>query len=61
MCVHVKKNQKKLWYIHYLLGLLNNPTKFKHNRIRTYNFQLKLFDIAVSLKCGQFTESGMSK
>ena len=38
---------KKQLYIHYLL---NNPTKFQLNWIRTQNFQLKLFDIDVTLK-----------
>ena len=41
------------WYIHDLLEVLNNPTKFKLNRIRTYNFQLQLFDTAVTLKSSQ--------
>ena len=44
---------EKYWYIHYLLDLLNDPTKFKHSWIRTQNFHLKLFDTAVTLKYGQ--------
>ena len=34
---------EKYWYIHYLPDLVNNPTQF----------QLKLFDIAGTLKYGQ--------
>ena len=33
--------------------LLNNPTKFKFNQTRTIKFQLKLFNIAVTLEYGQ--------
>ena len=43
---------EKLWYIHYLFDLLNNPTKFQLNWKRTQNSQLKLFDTAVTLKYG---------
>ena len=43
----------KIVYIHYPLHLLNNPTKFQLNRIRTQDFQLKLFDSAVTLKYSQ--------
>ena len=41
---------KKIWYIHDLIDIINNRTKFKHNRIRTYNCQLKLFDTVMILK-----------
>ena len=53
------------WNFHYLLDLLNNPTKFQHNWIRTQNFQLvgilsqvrnfqlKLFKTGVTLQYGQ--------
>ena len=33
--------------------MLNNPTKFQLNRMRTQDVQLKLFEIAVNLKHGQ--------
>ena len=36
-----------------LLDALNNTTKFQLNQIETLNFQLKLFDIAVTLKYSQ--------
>ena len=32
---------------------MNKDTKFQLNRMRTYNFQLKLFDTAVTLKYNQ--------
>ena len=35
------------------LTYFNNPTKFQLNWMRTQSFQLKLFDIAVTLKYGQ--------
>ena len=38
--------------MHYPLGLLNNPTKFKFNLIRTQHFQLKLFNVSATLKYG---------
>ena len=41
---------KKQWYIHDLLNVPNNPTKFQLNQIRTSNFELKT-DTAVTLKC----------
>ena len=41
---------KKLWYMHNLLDVINNCTKLQLNQIRTYHFQLKQFDIAVTLK-----------
>ena len=44
---------KKLWYVHYWLEVLNNPTKFQLNWIRTQTFQLKLFSTAVTWKYGQ--------
>ena len=43
----------KQWHIHGLLDVVNNPTKFQLNQIGTYNFQLKLFDTAVTLKYNQ--------
>ena len=46
------KNQK-LWYVHDLLDVINNRTKFQLNQIRTELFQLKLFDTAVILKHNQ--------
>ena len=36
--------------IYDLLDVNKNQTKFKLNQIRTLNFQLKLFDTAVTLK-----------
>ena len=48
-----KNNNKKQWYNHYLLDLLNNLTKFPLNQIRTQHFELKLFNDAVPLKYGQ--------
>ena len=36
-------------FYHYLLDLLNNPTKFQLNWIRTETLQLNLLDIAVTL------------
>ena len=33
--------------------VINNYTKFPLNRIRTDNFELKLFNITVTLKCCQ--------
>ena len=47
---YVQLKSKKYWCVHYILDLLNNPTKFQFNGITTQNFQLKLFDIAVTLK-----------
>ena len=44
---------KKRSYIHNLLDVLNDPMKIKGNEISTLNFQLKLFDTAVTLKHGQ--------
>ena len=43
------------FFFNHLFGL-NNPTKFQVNWIRTQNFQLKLFNIAVTLKYSQVTE-----
>ena len=49
-------------YIHYLLDLLQNPTKFQLVLIKTQNFQLKLFNIAVTLKyVVQVTEVDMNR
>ena len=42
---------EKLWYIHSVLELLEKLTPLQLNRINRYNFQLKLFDISVTLKC----------
>ena len=52
---------EKEWHIYYLLHLHNNPTKFQFNWIRTQNFQLKLFNIALTLKCVEGPESGKNK
>ena len=48
-------NQKlcQLFLLYCLLDLLDNPTTFQLNWIRTQNFQSKLFDIVVTLKYGQ--------
>ena len=43
----------KWWYIPYLLDLITSPTKFQINWTRTQIFQLKQFDIAVTLKYSQ--------
>ena len=43
---------EKQWYIYNLLDLLNNPTEFLFNWIRKHNFQLRQFDLAVTLKYG---------
>ena len=40
---------KKEWYIHDLLNIINNHTKFQHNLIRTKKNSVKT-DTAVSLK-----------
>ena len=48
MCANVKNSE----YIHYLLDLLNKPTKFQPKWLRTQNYFLKLFDVAVTLKYG---------
>ena len=45
------------YHIHDLFDIINNDTKSKVDRIRTQNFQLKLFDTAVTLKV-KVTESG---
>ena len=37
-----------MWYIHFLLDLLNNPEKFQLNWIRPQNFLLKLFYTAMT-------------
>ena len=50
--LHMCENQKQ-WYIYNLLDVINNLIKFQLNRIRTSNFQLKLFDTAVTLKYNQ--------
>ena len=44
---------EKLRYIHDILDILNKPTEFQLDQIRTSTFQLKLFDTAVTLKYGQ--------
>ena len=41
---------EKLWDINSLLDFLNNSTKLQLNWQRKQNFQLKLFDTAVTLK-----------
>ena len=48
-----KKEKKKKCNVHDLLDVIKNHTKFKLNQIRTQNFQLKLFDTAVTLKYNQ--------
>ena len=50
--LNISGNQK-YWYIHDLLDVTNNRTKFKLNQTRKYNFQLKVFDTAVTLKHNQ--------
>ena len=45
--------EQKKWYIQYLLDLLQNPTKFQLNGYERAIFQLKLYDITVTLKYGQ--------
>ena len=50
--LHVHNHEKKQQYIHYLLDLLNSDTEFELNWIRMQHFQIKLCDIAVSLKYG---------
>ena len=42
-----------MWDIHGLLDVLDNLTKCQINQIRSYNFQLKLFDTAMALNFGQ--------
>ena len=54
----LNKCKSEKYYIHNLLDLLNNPTKFQLKWIRIQSFQLTLFNIAVTLKYGQVTESG---
>ena len=49
ICVLIKKK----WYIHGLPDMLNNPIKFQLNCMRTWEFQLKLFDTPVTLKYEQ--------
>ena len=44
---------QKEWYVHDLLDIINNHTKFKLNWIRRYNFWLKLCDTAMTLKSSQ--------
>ena len=39
-----------MWHIHDLLDVINNRGKFQLNRMRTYNFQIKRFDIGVTFK-----------
>ena len=48
--MYTSKEKKKKWRIHDLLNVLNNPTKFQLNQIRTKKIQLKLFDTVVTLK-----------
>ena len=48
--VFLAHERKKMWYIHDLLDVINNRTKFHLNRIRTYKFHLKLFDTSVTLR-----------
>ena len=45
-----KRKEKKRRYIHDLLDVINNCTKFQVNWIRTSNFQFKLLNTAVTLK-----------
>ena len=47
-CAKVKK--KKIVVSYDLLNIVNNCTKFQHNLIKTYIFQFKVFDTAVTLK-----------
>ena len=46
-----EKNQKQ--WPHDLLDIIDNHTKFQLNQIRTQDFQLRLFDTAVTLKCNK--------
>ena len=48
-----KEEEEKECYIHNPLDLLDNPVKFQLNQIRPQSFQLKLSNIAVTLKHGQ--------
>ena len=50
---HDSRKKKKEEYIHDLLHIISNCTKFQLNPIRTQNFQLKLFDSAVTMKYNQ--------
>ena len=43
------ENQKQ-WYTDDILDIIKNRTKFPLNQMITYNFHLKLFDTAVTLK-----------
>ena len=43
-----------------LLYAINNRTEFQFNRLRTYDFQLKLFDTAVTLKTVKVIKNYMS-
>ena len=44
---------KDKWYIHDLLDVVNNRTKFQLNLTKTSNFQLKLSGTAVTLQYNQ--------
>ena len=44
---------EKKWFIHAQVDAINNPTKFQLIQKRMYNFELKLFEPALPLKCGQ--------
>ena len=53
MSLEQEHQKTKSWDIHDLLDIISNCTQLQLNRIRTYNFQLKLFDTAVTLKYNQ--------
>ena len=44
---------EKQWYFHYLLHLLIKPIKSQLHQTTNLNFQLKLFNIAVTMKYGK--------
>ena len=44
-----------------LLEVLKNPMKLQLNRLNRYNFQLKLFHTAVTMKLVKVIENGMNR
>ena len=69
MCINVLlslntcKSEKQCSGI-FIIYILNNPTKFQLNWIRTQNFHLKLFDIAaylLKLEVWNFAQSSTKK